>query len=276
MSTYAIGDVQGCFDELQALLDKINFNTRKDTLWFAGDLVSRGPRSLDTLRFVRNLPEDTVCVLGNHDLHLLALAYTNTAAKKRSDLVPILKAEDCDDLLHWLRHRPLMHHDNSSGISLVHAGLPPQWGIQHALQHASEVEHELRSPDYSLMLTAMYGDQPDLWSDNLRGEARLRFIINCFTRLRYCDADGRFCFNDKGPPGSQSEGLYPWFQAPHRRSRKHPVIFGHWSSLGQAVWPQEQVYGLDTGCVWGGSLTAMRLEDRRLFSVPGKGYRKIK
>ena len=190
MAIYAIGDVQGCLNSLQALLEKIHFNSTEDQLWFVGDLVNRGPDSLGVLRFVKQLGDSAITVLGNHDLHLLAVAH-GLRADKHHDLVDILHANDKDELLHWLRQRPLLHHDTTSGFTLIHAGLPPQWDLATAQQCAQELETVLRGNDYTPFLAQMYGDQPDRWSVDLHGMDRLRFICNCFTRLRYCEIDGR-------------------------------------------------------------------------------------
>lgn len=259
MAVYAIGDVQGYLDPLQRLLSKIDFDPAKDRLWFCGDLVNRGPQSVDVLRFVCGLGDRAVTVLGNHDLHLLAMANGNL--KKRDDnlLDSVLKARDSDELLYWLRHRPLMHSDKKLGFSLIHAGLPPQWGRKLALACASEVEQVLRDDNqYPKFFARMYGNQPTIWSNDLKGMDRLRFITNCFTRLRYCDLDGNLGLREKGAPGSQNPGYLPWFKIPGRKSRKFRVLFGHWSTLGYLA--SDNVWGLDTGCVWGRQLTALRID----------------
>jgi bis(5'-nucleosyl)-tetraphosphatase (symmetrical) len=256
MAVYAIGDVQGCFDELQTLLTRVDFDPGRDRLWFAGDLVNRGPKSLETLRFAHRL--NAVVVLGNHDLHLLACAADPGRRKRKDTLQDILKAPDADLLLDWLRHRPLLHHDAGLGYTLVHAGLPPQWDLRAASACAAEVEQALRGDDYSDFLTHMYGDQPDRWDPALTGRDRLRFIVNCFTRLRYCDRDGRLALKEKGPPGSQPEALKPWFAWETRNSRTLEILFGHWSTLGAYDGPG--VPALDTGCLWGGRLTAVRID----------------
>jgi bis(5'-nucleosyl)-tetraphosphatase (symmetrical) len=271
MATYAIGDVQGCYDTLRKLLDLLRFDPARDRLWFAGDLVNRGPQSLQTLRFVSGLGQAALTVLGNHDLHLLAFA--NGGRKgKRDTLEPVLAAPDRDELLDWLRRQPLLQETPEAGTALLHAGLPPQWDMQRARACAREVESALRGEDYAELLKEMYGNQPDRWEDTLNGVERLRFIINCYTRLRYCDAGGRADFQDKGAPGTQAKGLLPWFAVPGRRSAETRLLFGHWSTLGQVSWPQYGVYGLDTGAVWGGKLTAMRIEDNQLFAVDSTHY----
>jgi bis(5'-nucleosyl)-tetraphosphatase (symmetrical) len=269
MAVYAIGDVQGCFDELQALLGKTGFDPHQDTLWFAGDLVNRGPRSLATLRFAREL--DAITVLGNHDLHLLASAHIAKYRKRKDTLDQVIDAADGPELLDWLRRQPLLHHDSVTGYTLIHAGLPPQWDLETALRCASEVEDMLRSEHYVEFLESMYGNRPDCWSESLEGQERLRFIINCFTRLRYCDKDGRLALEQKGPPGSQPPHLKPWFEWPTRKSKDMNIIFGHWSTLGAYEGPG--VHALDTGCLWGGTLTALRLEgtppQRIEYDCPG-------
>lgn len=258
MAVYAIGDVQGCFRELQLLLTKLRFDPARDRLWFAGDLVNRGLQSLETLRFVRNLGAAAITVLGNHDLHLLAAAARAGKLKPKDTLRPILDAPDREELLDWLRRRPVLHHDAEMGYTLIHAGLPPQWELDQARACAHEVESVLRGPDHAEFFEQMYGDEPTFWTDELTGWERLRFITNCLTRLRYCDAEGRVALAHKGAPGSQPVGLYPWFELPHRRSRELKILFGHWSTLGERSSPG--VYPLDTGCLWGGQLTALRLD----------------
>jgi bis(5'-nucleosyl)-tetraphosphatase (symmetrical) len=257
MPLYAIGDVQGCLASLQALLEKIHFNPEQDQLWLVGDLVNRGPDSLGVLRFVKQLGDRAITVLGNHDLHLLAVAH-GLRADKHHDLTAILHAEDSDELLHWLRHRPLLHHDIDSGFTLIHAGLPPQWDLATAQQCAQELETVLRDDNYTQFLAQMYGDQPDQWSADLHGMDRLRFICNCFTRLRYCERDGRLALNHKGPPGTQAPSQRPWFDMPDRRSKDCAIVFGHWSTLGAYHAPG--IFAIDTGCVWGGALTALQLD----------------
>lgn len=260
MSIYAIGDIQGCYQELQALLRKIEFQAGRDQLWFTGDLINRGPASLEVLRFVKQLGEGAVTVLGNHDLHCLAVACGHGSLQGKDSLDEILAAPDRDELLTWLRQRPLLHHDPTLDVSLVHAGLPPQWDLAQARACAGELEQVLRSDAFLDYFAHMYGDTPKLWCDTLQGWERLRFITNCFTRLRYVDAKGQLCLSAKGPPGSQPRGCLPWFQAPQRKSRGHKILFGHWSALG--LYLGDDVVGLDTGCLWGGSLTALRLDAR--------------
>ncbi len=256
MATYVIGDLQGCYDELLALLKKINYRQDRDQLWFAGDLVNRGPKSLETLRFARQ--HASVCVLGNHDLHLLAGAVDKRYRKHKDTLRSILDAPDCDGLLDWLRRQPLLYYQADDNYALLHAGLPPQWDLRLACKLAREVEAVLRSDDYSEFFKHMYGNHPDVWSDELSGWDRLRFITNCFTRLRYCNKQGQLALEEKGPPGTQPAGLKPWFQWPHRKSRGTTLLFGHWSTLG--AYDDDNVHALDTGCLWGGQLTALKLK----------------
>ena len=269
MAVYAIGDIQGCFDEFEALLEHINFNPRQDKLWLAGDLVNRGPRSLETLRFAHR--HNVVTVLGNHDLHLLASAYIPKHRKQKDPLAPILEADDGDRLLDWLRHQPLLHHDKTSGYTMIHAGLPPQWDLKTAKNSAGEVEQVLRSDNYTDFFKVMYGNKPGKWKSSLEGWDRLRFITNCFTRLRYCDDKGHLALEEKGPPGSQPKHLKPWFEWPQRKSRNMKIIFGHWSTLG--AYDAPGIHALDTGCLWGGTLTALRLDKatpkRIEYNCPG-------
>lgn len=256
MALYAIGDIQGCYDALRRLLDKLSFDASNDQLWFTGDLVNRGPRSLDTLRLVKQLGNAAVTVLGNHDLHLLAVAAAKRKPHRKDTLDQVLAAPDAEELLDWLRRQPLLHSNEK--FSLVHAGLAPQWDIATAKQCASEVERVLRSADYREFFENMYGDVPDRWSPDLSGWDRLRFITNCLTRLRYCDKEGRIELKTKGSPASSPPHLMPWFAVPERRSRGSEILFGHWSTLG--FYADDGCYCLDTGCLWGGTLTALRLD----------------
>lgn len=273
MAVYAIGDIQGCYDELQGLLALIRFDPDKDQVWFTGDLVNRGPASLQVLRAVRALGDSAVTVLGNHDLHLLAVAEGTAPFQGSDTLDDILSAPDRDELLHWLRQRPLLHHDATLNYTLVHAGLAPQWDLATAQACAREVEAALQGGSYRDFFQHMYGNQPDVWRDELAGWERLRFSINSFTRLRYCDADGHYQFKAKGEPGTQPAGFMPWFEVPGRRSRDLRIVFGHWSSLG--LYQGSGVIALDTGCLWGDQLTAMRLDgDHGIFSVDCPGHQK--
>jgi bis(5'-nucleosyl)-tetraphosphatase (symmetrical) len=264
MSQYAIGDIQGCHEELLRLMDHLNFDPHKDQLWFTGDLVNRGPHSLETLRTIRSLGDAAVCVLGNHDLHLLAVAKGISRTKHQDTFANVLNAPDCDELLDWLRTRPLLHHE--AGFYLIHAGFPPQWTLNDAEQLAKEVETILRSPDHMDFLWHMYGNEPDLWREDLEGFDRLRFITNCLTRLRFVTPDGRLNLSEKGSPQGKADALIPWFAHPERRSMAGVVIYGHWSTLG--FHRSHHTLCIDTGCLWGGSLTAVRLDESlERFSV---------
>ncbi|MFA5812197.1 MAG: symmetrical bis(5'-nucleosyl)-tetraphosphatase [bacterium] len=274
MTTYAIGDVQGCFDALQALLEKIRFDPAHDRLRFTGDLVNRGPRSLETLRFVKGLGERAVNVLGNHDLHLLAVAAGAAKRKKHDTLDDVLAAPDRNELLDWLRRRPLLHHDAALDWTLVHAGLLPQWDLADAQRLAREAETVLQSDHADDFLAHMYGDLPNHWREDLTGHERLRVIVNAFTRLRYCDLEGKMDLRFKGAPGSQPLDQVPWFQAPHRRSGAEHIVFGHWSTLG--AYQDHGVLGLDGGCLWGRELCGARLEPgaAQILSIRCRNYRR--
>jgi bis(5'-nucleosyl)-tetraphosphatase (symmetrical) len=258
MALYAIGDIQGCDTELGALLDTLKFSPDRDRLWFVGDLVNRGPESLQVLRRIRSLGGAAAVTLGNHDLHLLAVALGGARQRHDDTLTELLAAPDRDALLDWLIARPLMHEDGALNLTLLHAGLAPQWDMVTARACARELEQALqRHPER--LFERLYGDQPDLWKDSLEGDGRLRFIVNCFTRLRYIDAAGRLALRAKGSPKkAQSASLIPWFEAPDACWRGTRIVFGHWSTLG--FYRNADVIGLDTGCVWGGSLTALRLD----------------
>ncbi len=272
MATYAIGDIQGCYDELQRLLEKIDFDPAGDRLWLTGDLVNRGPRSLEVLRLVKGLGDRSITVLGNHDLHLLALwQHRHHHFKSNDTLADIFHAADGEELLEWLRFQPLIHHDPELGFAMVHAGLPPQWDLNQALSCAAEVEMTLRGGKFSEFLAHMYGNKPVRWSPQLSGWDRLRFIVNCFTRLRFCTADGELEFSHKGNPDGEESGKYlPWFRVPQRNSRNTPIIFGHWSTLG--LYQADNVHAIDTGCLWGGTLSALQLENGHVTSLPCAGY----
>lgn len=275
MATYAVGDIQGCYDELRRLLDEIGFDPSADRLWSVGDLVNRGPRSLAVLRWFRALGDRAVVVLGNHDLHLLAVAAGNRRHAGKGSLDEVLAAPDRDELLDWLRRRPLLHVHEKKGFAMVHAGLPPQWTLAQAQARAREVEAVLRGPDagYVELLEAMYGNEPARWSEDLAGMDRLRFIINALTRLRYCTPDGALRIDEKALPGAQPDGLVPWYQVPGRASAGERILFGHWSTLG--YWAGDNVWALDSGCLWGGRLTAIRVRRRkriRVYALSCPGY----
>ncbi len=263
MAIYAVGDVQGCHAELVQLLDQIKFDQAADQLWLVGDLVNRGPGSLGVLRLVKSLGNSAITVLGNHDLHLLAVAEGVAALNRNDTLDEILDAPDRDELLRWLRNQRLLHAQD--GYVLVHAGLLPQWSVAQADTLAREVEVALRSDDYAAFLSRMYGNAPHNWDDNLSGYKRLRVIVNAFTRMRICTKEGEMEFRFKGEVEAIPAGYMPWFDVPKRASRDATVIFGHWSALGLLL--RENVIALDTGCLWGGPMSAIRLEDRKLFQV---------
>jgi bis(5'-nucleosyl)-tetraphosphatase (symmetrical) len=267
VAIYAIGDVQGCHDELARLLDLLKADPAADEIWFVGDLVNRGPRSLETLRLVKSLGRAAVVTLGNHDMHLLAYAYGNTSRRPEESLRPVLEAPDRAALVDWLRTRSLAHYRPDLNTLMVHAGIAPQWDPLQAVKRAREVEAVLRGDGCAAFLAEMYGDEPDRWSPALAGTGRLRFILNCLTRIRYCRADGGLDFAANGAPGSQPAGLVPWFEVPGRAAQAVRIVFGHWSSLG--FLQRANLLGLDTGCVWGRTLTAVRLDGpARVFSVP--------
>jgi bis(5'-nucleosyl)-tetraphosphatase (symmetrical) len=272
VALYAIGDLQGCHAEFMALLERLKFDPRRDRLWLTGDLVNRGPGSLAALRAVKSLGRAATVVLGNHDLHLLAMAFAPKTVKRREpELEVVLDAPDAAELLEWLAARPLLHRDDTLGWTLIHAGLPPQWTLTQAESCAREVEKALRD-DVAAMLEQMYGDEPDRWSASLKGAARLRFTVNCLTRLRFVDRKGRLVLSYKGTIADAPAGAMPWFRHPERATKDDAFVFGHWSALGYLAEPGLRC--LDTGCVWGGALTALRLdEDGAPVRVPCRGSR---
>ena len=260
MSNYIVGDVQGCLSPLKKLLDKIAFST-EDQLYFVGDLVNRGPESLETLRFIQSLP-NAKTVLGNHDLHLLAVYFKTRHSEPKDTIQEILDAPDVENLMSWLRQQPLMIHLPAFKGIIVHAGVHPQWQLQQALGYADEISQALKSDKIEAMLNESFGNDPRRWQDNLIGTDRLRCLINYFTRMRFCMADGTLDFRYKGKPPHQDSLFKPWFEYP--LALKETVFFGHWANLlGETH--RDNVIGLDTGCVWGGALTAIRLEDRKYF-----------
>jgi bis(5'-nucleosyl)-tetraphosphatase (symmetrical) len=260
MAVYAIGDVQGCFDELCKMLELVNFDPSKDQIWLVGDLVNRGPKSAEVLRFAKEMGSESVkVVLGNHDLHMLAYSTGITTHKHRMDTMDsVLLADDRDDLLDWLRRQPLFYHDESLGFSMVHAGLPPQWTIKKSLKRAKEVETVLQGDDWQNFFKHMYGNKPQQWSKQLKKWDHLRYITNCFTRLRYCYEDGRLALKFKGAPSKKPVGQIPWFEMPNRATKDDRIVFGHWSTLGTGQYGN--VFSLDSGAVWGESLTAVRID----------------
>ena len=265
MATYAIGDVQGCYEELKTLLAETGFRRGRDKLWFVGDLVNRGPKSRDVLRFVASLGDAAVSVLGNHDLHLIAQYEGVEKLKEKDTFQDVLDAPDSRELVDWLRKRPMMHAEGD--FAMVHAGLLPGWSVDKALELGAEVERALAARNYRDFLSRMYGNGPEAWRDELKGWDRLRLIVNAMTRMRFCSPDGRMELDAKGktPP----RGYRPWFET-RPEAEKTTIVFGHWSQLGLKL--RERQAGLDSGCVWGGKLTALRIEDRKLFQVGCKGY----
>lgn len=266
---FAIGDVQGCLTPLKKLLERIHFNNDTDTLWFTGDLVNRGPQSLETLRFIKNLGEQHHIVLGNHDLHFLAVAYHTQKATDEDTLDELLSAPDKDELVAWLIKKPLLYHDDLSGFTMVHAGLAASWNLTTAKRLAREVEAVLQGPSPHDFFEHMYGNHPDHWNDSLQGSSRLRCITNYLTRSRFCHVDGRLELTNKGTIDSAHSELVPWFKVPNRANAHLKIIFGHWAALS-GVTDTQNTFALDTGCVWGHDLTAMRLEDEKRFSVSCK------
>lgn len=264
MPTYAIGDLQGCHASLLRLLDELNFDPAADRLWFVGDLVNRGPDSLAVLRFIKGLGDAAISVLGNHDLHLLSLAEGFGRVHKGDTLDEVLAAPDRDELLTWLRGRKLAWREGA--LLMVHAGVLPGWTADDTMQRAAEAEAVLQGPGFREFFAQMYGNTPVAWDDGLEGVERQRVIVNAFTRLRYCSPAGAMEFHHKGAPGTQPAGWLPWFEVPGRRSADVTCIIGHWSTLGLVN--RQDLIALDTGCLWGGRMTAVRLEDRQVFSVP--------
>lgn len=271
MAIWAIGDLQGCYDTTQRLLERLRFDPAVDRLWFCGDLVNRGGQSLETLRLVHSLRDHAAVVLGNHDLSLLAIGERREEEQRKvnPDLQRVVLAEDRDVLLGWLRRQKLAHVDRNLGWMMVHAGLAPKWTTQMAERHAREVENRLQGDQYARLLRNMYGDGP-AWNPQLGGIDRQRAIINVFTRMRYCSPRGRIAFEDKGVPGTQPAGLYPWYEVPGRAERDLKIVCGHWSALG--LFLGHGVHAIDTGAVWGGKLTALQLDtdELRVVQVPGR------
>ena len=265
MSTYAIGDIQGCYAPLARLLERIAFDPAHDRLWLVGDLVNRGPESLRVLRLLPGLGDAVSIVLGNHDLYLLMVAAGHSRRDSDDTLTQVVEAPDCDDLLHWLARWPLLHVEGAH--VLVHAGLLPGWTVAQAQALSDEVGAALTGAHRREFLLELAGNRPDAWSDGLQGWERLRVIVNACTRMRFCTPDGRMALRAKGPPEQAPAGTLPWFQVPDRLSRSHTIVCGHWSALGFHRVPG--LIALDSGAVWGGKLTAVRLEDGQVFQVPG-------
>ncbi|MDE1315114.1 bis(5'-nucleosyl)-tetraphosphatase (symmetrical) ApaH [Vibrio aestuarianus] len=270
MANYIVGDIQGCFDELQHLLATVKFQPQHDTLWLAGDLVARGPKSLETLRFVKALGNSARVVLGNHDLHLLAVSIGIHPAKSRDKTLPILQAHDADELLEWLRHQPLMAEHPE--FVMCHAGISPQWDLNTAREAAKEVAAVLQGENWRWLIEQMYSNTPDIWSHKLQGIERYRYIINAYTRMRFCFTDGRLDMACKLPPQQVSDdALVPWFDVPQRIPLDKTVVFGHWAAL--EGYRSQSCIGLDTGCVWGGTLTMLRWEDQQYFIQPALAHK---
>lgn len=262
MTRYAVGDLQGCFDPLKRLLDRVAFDPARDCLWSVGDIVNRGPQSLECLRFLYELGDAARVVLGNHDLHLLAVAHGVRPLKRGDTLQTLLDAPDAADLLSWLRRQPLLYREGD--YTMVHAGLAPQWTLDRAEQLAREVQQALQSDRIDEFLHGMYGDMPDCWRDDLVGVERLRVITNYLTRMRFCDASGRLDLKNKLGPGSAKPGFWPWYDAPQRKSAGTELIVGHWAAL-MGHTERDDVFALDTGCVWGEQLTLFNLETKALL-----------
>jgi len=266
MATYAIGDVQGCYDSLMALLEHVGFDDARDRLWFVGDLVNRGPASLATLRFVRQLGERAVTVLGNHDLHLLAVAGGHRAPKAGDTISDVLEAPDREALLDWLRHRPMLHVDEDLGFAMVHAGLPHIWSIGAARRRAAEVEQILGSPEHGSLFASMYGNNPACWNDEQVGMERLRTIVNYLCRMRLIDAVGGLELKFDGPLETIPAGYKAWFEFYRGAPPPLSLVFGHWAAIDGEC-DVDRIHAIDTGCVWGNRLTALRLDDRERMSV---------
>lgn len=271
MATYAIGDIHGCYDPLQRLLELICFDPTVDTIWTTGDLVNRGEHSLEVLRLFKGLGDRAIAVMGNHDLHLLANAFGNSSRfnPDKDTFQEIFDAPDREELITWIRQRPFLHYNKALNFGIIHAGLPPQWSFKEAKKYAKEIEKVIRGEKCQEFLQNLYAKVDYQWSEDLKEKKRLQFITACFTRLRYCDEQGRLISKNKLRPthisGSKEEG-FPWFNHPHRKLSKERIIFGHWAALGLHI--SSTVFALDAGCVWGGCLTALRLEDEQLFQVP--------
>jgi bis(5'-nucleosyl)-tetraphosphatase (symmetrical) len=269
VSDYAIGDIQGCYEPLQRLLEHIDFNERLDRLWCVGDLVNRGPQSLAVLRFLKTLPIKAIITLGNHDLHLLASLFAGKPWKGHDDTIQeILHAEDGEELGHWLRKQAIIHYSPELNYVMCHAGIAPVWDLRQALRLGQELEDALSGAHYVEFLNQMYGNTPQLWSEQLEGVERLRLITNYFTRMRFCDREGTLELHYKGTLAQAPDNLYPWYGVPGRKEISPDLLFGHWAAL-RGVCPHPQIHALDTGCLWGGPLTALRLQDKQRFSVPG-------
>lgn len=261
MAAYAVGDLQGCLEPLQCLLEHVHFDPARDQLWLVGDLVNRGPQSLETLRFLYSIRRSVVCVLGNHDLHLLAASRNIERLKKGDTLREILEAPDAEDLLQWVRQQKLMHYDADRNVAMVHAGIAPQWSLKKALKCAAEVETALHDDGlYPSYLEGMYGNEPSKWDSDLHGVTRLRVITNYFTRMRFCTSDGKLDLKGKEGVDTALPGYAPWFKHKDRKTRDVKIIFGHWAAL-EGRCDERDVYALDTGCVWGSAMTMLNVDN---------------
>lgn len=270
MPDYAIGDVQGCYEPLQRLLESVHFDEKVDRLWFVGDLVNRGPESLAVLRFISSLPITPRVTLGNHDLHLLASLFGGQPWKGHDDtLHEVLHAADAEILGHWLRKQSILYYAPEFNVVMCHAGIPPLWDLAQAMQCAKELEDALSGDNYRDFLSKLYGNKPNIWSDDLKGVDRLRVITNYFTRMRFCDANAHLELGYKGTLADAPANLYPWYEVPHRKEIDVDIVFGHWAAL-MGKCPNPKIHAIDTGCLWGGQLTALRLQDMQRFVVWNK------
>lgn len=265
MTDYAIGDIQGCYDELQTLLELIEFDSSQDRLWLVGDIINRGPHSLKTLRFVKNLGNRAITVLGNHEIYAMAAFHNIVHYDPGNTFYEIFEAPDCDELLHWMRHRPLLYYEKENNAVMVHAGIPPVWNLHDALNYARELETALRNDQYVTLLREVFGNHPTYWDQHLQGWQYYRYLIDGLTRIRFCTPTGTLDVKSKGGLRDAPEQYYPWFQVPGRKKISTDIIFGHWSTLKGHIKPP--LYGLDTGCIWGGPLTALRLNDKKIFQT---------
>lgn len=269
VADYAIGDVQGCFEPLKRLLERLCFDERVDRLWFVGDLINRGPQSLDVLRFIKSLPLSPRITLGNHDLHFLNSLFGDNPRQNHGDtLQAILSAPDREELGHWLRKQPILYYDAALDVVMCHAGIAPMWDFAEACARALELQQAIAGDDYSDFFNQMYGNDPSCWSPDLTGMTRLRVICNYFTRMRFCDANGHLMLTYKGTIPHAPAGLYPWYAVPNRCEIQADLVFGHWAAL-EGTCPHPRIHAIDTGCLWHGELTALRLQDKQRFSVPG-------
>lgn len=275
MADYAIGDIQGCYEPLQRLLEAIDFNDRSDRLWLVGDLVNRGPESLAVLRFIKDLPIPAQITLGNHDLHLLGSLFGGRPWRGHDDTIEdIIKAPDGEDLGHWLRQQAILCYSPELQVVMCHAGIAPLWDLNQAIAYANELEAMLAGDSYRDFLALMYGNSPNLWSAELAGMERLRLITNYFTRMRFCDKTGALELSYKGTLAGRPAGVYPWYELPNRKDISADIVFGHWAAL-EGRCPNPRIHAIDTGCLWGGTLTALRLQDKQRFAVAGYNRRGV-